>query len=600
MKNSALLVILLFYSFCIQSQNKAAEFEKIMIAGNSARGFEFVRNTFGIPSAQDPFLHFKERGIKQLISFYEHKDRSIEATSLIKFHQTKEFWKNYSQQFTAGKWNYKNLYKTDSLAWQAANYSITLIYAHEMGHYMSYNLVNDFSNDYTCEEVVANECLAAFANAFNGNKKLDLHKRLFLSLIKQTAALIPDSNKTDFNIPMEKWCAPNPMDNFFEYYQSDETRFLRLYGYSQFRMMEQTLSNYKGGALPDFLNKKFFNFYKTYTGAGNFKPLKYRIVGTSNFKNVGNNRIYINHIIRESGSYFNTYFLNNYKYHIGNKGQVLNSYIGDEKLFYPDTLEPNYYKRYNLVNEEVKPDTVLTTQNLIYIDSLSSWYGPDKSQRAEFDIVAAFTDTTGFYYLIKKYAWFYPANSYESDSATVEYELLKLFEIDDNYFIRRFMLPDSLNKNDRMVNQEISLTGINNGNIFLITNELTKEHSQVISMYPVNTDEGRLESAVWQGTTEKKGYFNIQYPTTFLDEVKKAINLCFWNPVTRKIYLVKIKDKGTEGFGLYQHSVLDTFGPQLKVNALRLVAPNKLMVFAETRPAGNSSKAVMQQLLLQW
>jgi hypothetical protein len=280
MKKIAALLVVLLATYSVRSQNNAIGFEKVMLSGNSEKAFDFVRNMFGVPAMQDPYLHFKERGIKQLISFYEHKDRKIEATSLIKFNQTKEFWKNYSVQFTAGKWNYRSLYKTDSLAWQAANYAITLIYAHEMGHYMSYNLISDFDQDYTCEEVVANECLAAFANAFNGNKKLDMHKQLFLSLVKQTAALIPDSAKTDFYIPLDKWCAPSPMDSFFDYYQKDEIRFLRLYGYIQFKMMEQTLSNYKGASFTNFLTTTFLNYYKTYTGAEHFKPLRYKTLAT--------------------------------------------------------------------------------------------------------------------------------------------------------------------------------------------------------------------------------------------------------------------------------------------------------------------------------
>src|SRR5688572_17019029 len=206
MKKKVLLPGFLLLFFTGYTQNKASEFEAILRSGNSAKAFQFVRNIFGVPEAKDPFLHFKERGITQLISFYDHSKKKIEATSLIRFDQTRAFWTNYSKQFTAGKWNYKNLYKNDSLAWLAANYSITLIYAHEMGHYISYNLVNDFHEDYTCEELVANQCLAAFANAFNGNKTLDKHKQLFLSLARQTYTLIPDSNNTDFPLPMENWC----------------------------------------------------------------------------------------------------------------------------------------------------------------------------------------------------------------------------------------------------------------------------------------------------------------------------------------------------------------------------------------------------------
>jgi hypothetical protein len=316
MKKTAILFLLLLLSSYLLSQNNATAFEKVIVSGNSEKAFELVRNMFGVPAVKDPFLHFKERGIKQLVSYYEHKNKLIEATSLIKFYQTKEFWNNYSKQFTGGKWKYKSLYKTDSLAWQAANYSIILIYAHEVGHYMSYNFVSDFDEDYTCEEVLANQCLAAFANTFNGNKKLDMHKKLFLSLIKQTAALIPDSAKTDFSLPMDKWCATNPMNSFFDYYQEDEIRFLRLYGYIQFRMMEQTITNYKGGSLEKFLQTTFLSSYNTYTGKEHFKPLRYKIVSTSNYDRLTDCRVRLSNVARSKGNYFYPYILNNFRYHL--------------------------------------------------------------------------------------------------------------------------------------------------------------------------------------------------------------------------------------------------------------------------------------------
>ncbi|HWR33460.1 MAG TPA: hypothetical protein VN451_08045, partial [Chitinophagaceae bacterium] len=386
MKKIALLLPLLFISPHILPQNKGAAFEKVILSGSSDKAFELVRNMFGMPSFKEPFLHFKERGIKQLISFYEHKDKRIEATSLIKFSQTREFWKNYSEQFTAGKWNYKTLYKTDSLAWQAANYSITLIYAHEMGHYMSYNLVSDFDDDYTCEEMVANQCLAAFANTFNGNKKLDMHKRLFLALVKQTAAMIPDSAKTDFYIPMDKWCAPNPMNSFFDYYEKDEIRFLRLYGYIQFRMMEQTLSNYKGGTLDDFLQTNFLTDYNIYTGKEHFKPLRYKIITTKSYNRLSDCRVRLSYVKGDKGNYFYPYILNNFRYHIDVKGEIFDSFIDEETLFYPDSLEPNSYSRYYIINEEQQTDTFLIHESLIYLDSLSSRYSPEKSMRTTIEV----------------------------------------------------------------------------------------------------------------------------------------------------------------------------------------------------------------------
>ncbi|HRF23191.1 MAG TPA: hypothetical protein PLR98_03480, partial [Chitinophagaceae bacterium] len=198
MKKISGILFFLFMTCTCTGQKIFNDFNAVIRSGSSEQAFAFVRNTFGLNYTEDPFLHFKERGIKKLVSFCSYGDRRIEATSLIKFNQTKEFWHNYSQQFTAGNWNYKTLYPTDSLAWEAANYSITLIYAHEMGHYMSFRYINPEKSSYTCEELVANECLTAFANLFNGHQKFDKHKKLFIELCAQTAAAIPDSNKTDF------------------------------------------------------------------------------------------------------------------------------------------------------------------------------------------------------------------------------------------------------------------------------------------------------------------------------------------------------------------------------------------------------------------
>lgn len=600
MKKTVFLLPLFLLSSHLLSQNNAAAFEKVMLSGNSDKAFEFVRNMFGMPAFKDPFLHFKERGIKQLVSFYDHKDKRIEATSLIKFHQTKEFWKNYSEQFTAGKWNYKSLYKTDSLAWQAANYSIILIYAHEMGHYMSYNLVSDFDDDYTCEEVIANQCLAAFANAFNGNRKLDMHKKLFLSLVKQTAALIPDSAKTDFYIPMDKWCAPNPMNSFFDYYEKDEIRFLRLYGYIQFRMMEQTLDNYRGGSLNNFLQTTFLTAYNTYTGKEHFKPLPYKIVSTGNYSRLSDCRVRLSLVKTEKGNYFYPYILNNFRYYFGNTDEIRYSYISEKTSFYNDSLEPNFYTSYYLTNEEHKKDTSSILETLIYFDSLSSRYSPGISLSTDFDIHSVFSDHSGTYYLVKKFSSFSPVHSFEADSFKVQYEFLYLFKEDSNYYYRRFTLPDSLHKKSSMENQEIQLAGTNTGIPVIITNELTKDHSQIISIYPVNTDSARLEPAIWQGDSGRKGYFNLLYPTIYIDETAKVIHLSFWNPVTAKICLLKIKEGSTDGYELYSKSFQGKYGPSLKVNTMRFTAANKLQVLAETRQPGNNSKAVMQLMLIQW
>lgn len=600
MKRIASLLVLVHIVFTCSGQTRAAEFEAVIRSGNSARAFEFVRNMFRVPSTKDPFLHFKERGIKQLISFYEHSERRIEATSLIKFNQTREFWKNYSEQFTAGKWNYKSLYKNDSIAWLAANYSITLMYVHEMGHYMSLNTFHDFSDDYTCEEVVANECLAAFANHFKNNKNLSFHKQLFLSLARQTYTLIPDSTKTDFYTPLDKWCAPNPMNDFFKYYGSDELRFLRLYGYSQFRMMEQTLMHYKGETWSGFLNNRFFRFYNTYTGAGNFKPLRYKISEKKDFRDASGVKAYIGLAKKQTGNFFYTYILTGIRYLLGADGRVLQTGISEEKKNVGDTSASNNFSRYHLQNKEITDSSSTLLHQFVFTDSVPNSLSPGKSFNSDLEINSSFQNDSNHYYLVRGSYSVITDESLSVDSSYSRYEFVNLARENNRFYYRRFFLPDSLHNNDQMEEQEILLAGINNGNTVLISNELTPEHRQIISIYPVNIDSLRIEPAIWQGRTDKKGFFNMMYPSVYLDEKAGAIYLCFWNPVTSKTYLLKITEKETSGFELYHDSYMGEYGPQMRVTALRLVDSNKLFLFAKTRSPGNSSEPRMQRLLLKW
>ena len=151
-----------------------------------------------------------------------------------------------------------------------------------------------------------------------------------------------------------------------------------------------------------------------------------------------------------------------------------------------------------------------------------------------------------------------------------------------------------------MENQELMLTGSNSGIPLIISNEMTKEHTQRISIYPVNTDSVWLEPMIWHGGSAKKGYFNMLYPTVWFDDVARIIQLAFWNPVTGRIYFIKIKETGTEGYELYNQALAGKYGPKLKVNALRFAAANKLQVLAETRKPGNSTAPIMQQMLIQW
>ncbi len=603
MKRYFVIVILLFSSILIHAQKvtdpQAAAFEAAIRSGNSATAFEFVRNMFGVPAIKDPFLHFKERGIKQLVSFYVHRDKRIEATSLIRFDQVKEFWKNYSRQFTAGKWNYKTLYKNDSLAWLAANYSITLIYAHEMGHYMSYNHVHDFSDDYTCEEVVANECLAAFANAFKSNKNLEMHRRLFISLAKQTYEFVPDSNKTGFSIPMHKWCASDPMNPFFDYFTSDETRFLRLYGYTQFRMMESALVNYNGVTWPNFLTTTFFDFYDTYTGAETFKPLRYKVMSTKLYKNALDMMDKIELGKGEKENYFHYYALQKLKYYFDPNGQVLESAILDESFNYGDSIPGNEFARFDLVNRKKMETSSVLLHDLVLEDSISHYHSPGKTINTSFEILSAFQNDSNFYYLVKDYSGIY-SEIIEMDSFYVHHQLVNLVKRNGKHYFRYFLLPDSLSDRERTEETEMFVAGINTGKPLFITNELNYAHEQTISIYPVNMDSLRLDPVIWQGKMEKKGFFNMLYPTLYLDEASSSLIICFWNPVTSGICLIKISDKGTLGFQLYENSFRGSYGPKMDVMALRLVGPNKLYVFAKTKEPGNNTKPRIQRKLVQW
>lgn len=103
MKKISFILALMLFAACSNGQNKASEFEVILRSGNSAKAFEFVRNYFGLGVKEDPFLHFKERGIRQLVSFCDYRLRRVEATSLIKFPRVREFWKNYSERINKQK-----------------------------------------------------------------------------------------------------------------------------------------------------------------------------------------------------------------------------------------------------------------------------------------------------------------------------------------------------------------------------------------------------------------------------------------------------------------------------------------------------------------
>jgi hypothetical protein len=56
--------IFLFIICSSNGQKLFTDFNAVIRSGSSEQAFAFVRNTFGLTYTQDPFLHFKERGIK--------------------------------------------------------------------------------------------------------------------------------------------------------------------------------------------------------------------------------------------------------------------------------------------------------------------------------------------------------------------------------------------------------------------------------------------------------------------------------------------------------------------------------------------------------
>lgn len=598
-----LVIIILLYPFGFSHAQKAADpmavaFEATMRSGNSAKGFEFVRNMFGASAAKDPFLHFKESGINQLISFYDNSSNRIEATSMIRFNQTREFWSNYSRQFTAGKWNYKKLYKTDSLAWLAANYSIMLIYAHEVGHYMSYNHIYDFSEDYSCEEVVANRCLAAFAHAFDGNKNLDKHRQLFIELARQTAANIPDSNKTTFYTPQEKWCSEDPMKGFFDYFGSDKTRFLRLYGYVQFKMMEDALVNYNDGALTGFLQTSFYDFYNRYTGIASSKPLRYTIINKKELTNASRLLYFTDLRKTSAGNYFHPQYLTDISYHFDPGGKLFESFIKESKMNDPDTTDNNRYSVFRLINNKRADNTYFNLDDFIYVDSVADHLPDGRSISKSIDILSTFKNDSNYYYLVREH-WA-SFNDLTFDSSGTKYKVINLLNDNNTHYLRRSEIADSMYRNANMEEQELFITGVNKGMPLMLSNELTKDHQQIISLYPLETNTLLPGPPIWQGKNTEKGYFNMRYPSLYLDEENKAMLICFWNPVSSFISLLKITEKGSESFLLYNTSFKGSFGPKMEVMGLRLVKKNQLYVFARTRKPGNNSNILMERLLLQW
>lgn len=593
----------IFISLVANNQKLIRDFEAVIKSGSSVKAFEFVRNTFGLPYAEDPFLHFKERGIKKLISFCSYGERRIEATSLIKFSQTKEFWTNFSNQFTAGKWKYRKLYKNDSIAWEAANYSITLIYAHEMGHYMSFRFINPEMANYTCEEVVANECLTAFANLFNGNKKFDAYRKLFIELSKQIADAIPDSAKTAFKLPMEDWCKSNPMDSFFQYFEKDEERFLRLYGFLQFRMMENLLQT-RTESLESFSKKRFTNFYKKKTAASFFAPQPFKILKSETLAQATFSRFFYNKMESDSLSCYKTYSYNNDVVHLDKNGNILSSGVEKTNL-YPDTSydDPAYdIEQHTMWNYRDTANRKIPLQGLSFLDSI---------KYARTYAYSAYKAGESFWYLIKRIDKQYGYRQYMAENSNTD-SLDKLPERNSFWFLylkpmagnkisyRQFELPDSLSDYSNIYYRDLHLAGYNDRGATLINNEYLNNNRHRITLMPVDTNSLVLGDPLFQYESSDSSFFNIELPTAFFDTTTGNLIVAFYNPVTERIYLLTVTEKGMKGTELNNIKIDKYNSSKMIVTALRLIAPNKIIAIVKTKKPGNSSKIEIKRLILQW
>lgn len=576
------------------SQNSTS-FEKAIREGNSEKGFEFVRTAFDLPAIKDPFLHFEEEGISRLSSFCSYRDRKVVATSLIRYNQVKEFWGNYSKEFTGGKWDYHTLYASDSVAWFAANYSIMLIYAHEMGHYMSYRFRAEPNTIYTCEEVLANECLAAFANAFSNNKTLNQHKQLFIRLARQTASLVPDSAKTPFHLPLDKWCADDPMKDFLPYFETDNTRFLRLYGYSQFCIMNELLTNYKSGTWKEFLDNTFYRQYNQRTLSTEFTPLHYRLMESESIKQLPGYS-YQHELTTQHGiSYYSYYNDDHVRYSFNEKGRVFQVSIPKEETgSLKDTAGEilfNFYNHY-LQSLQSANDSFSIHRKFIYLEN---------NHNTRPFLEAAWEDKDLSYYLVNQRTT--PDSSlinWSGEGVTDSLFFHRVRQSGEDILYSIYPLPPSVTSDTNAISSQVLLSGSNLSVPLLITNRLLNTGLQEIKIFITDTSTNEAGSLLWTGRYKVPGFLYMQCPSVFIDKNTQQVTLAFFNSFTEKIRLISISEKGTKGYELYGQRLNNAYGPQLQVLALQLSGPDKMYVLAKTRKPGNKEKTTVKKLLIQW
>jgi len=109
-----------------------------------------------------------------------------------------------------------------------------------------------------------------------------------------------------------------------------------------------------------------------------------------------------------------------------------------------------------------------------------------------------------------------------------------------------------------------------------------------------------LGNPLIQFESNDSSFYNMELPSCFIKRTTNEFNLAFFNPVTEKIHLLRVNEKGLRGFELQPSNHLKNYYPKLKVTAMRLIAHNKMYVIAQCRRPENTSKLELKRFLLQW
>jgi hypothetical protein len=527
--------------------------------------------------------------------------RRIEATSLVKYHQVDSFWTNYSQQFTGGKWNYKNLFTSDSSALYGANYAITLVYAHEIGHYMRDRFVKYNGEDYTCEEVIANECLAAFACAFNDISRFDTHKENFIKMARQTYEAMPDSVKTSFDEKTADWCAPNPMKAYFDDYFTNEPKFLRLYGYSQLRMMEHALKNYNGQGWNDFLQTRFYRPFAVYNNTETFQTMPYSLLKEELLPSLIAHTYENSRMDSSAGKGYRITFTNA-GFSINNQGDAFACYPYEEKVNDPTKqwMSKSGVNHSYLVLKKALPDTQVYVMDGRVSDTVSNnsvmIYNTQIAPGAAYSQVVFKTSRLKPEYIgikIPEDDWWF------ADTTTWESKLVKTYLDGKPSLVRT--LPDVL-FDTTLYYQQSELLCINgaNGLPLFFTNAVAKPgKKQILQLSHINPKTLKIEEVVFETALPASGFIEVKPATYYQEKGNKNAVFAFASPVTEKIYVIRKEGSHTKRLVLQNKTPGNPWGQQMQVTALRLIAPDKMYVLATSRKAGNTNEKIVRKLLIE-